>query len=60
MRKCCYYDFEVDYGDRDMVTIAKELAAMSDHLATHNPSPAQWSEAYSIIQRSRKRSGAPA
>jgi hypothetical protein len=27
----------------------------ADHLATHNASPAQWADAYKIIQQSRER-----
>ncbi len=35
-----------------------ELIAHSDHLATHNPSPAQWSEAHNMIQAAKdKRKG---
>jgi len=32
-----------------------ELAAHADHLATHNPSPAEWTEAYKRIQAGKLR-----
>jgi hypothetical protein len=32
-----------------------QLTEHADHLATHNPSPAQWVEAYKRIQDSKER-----
>ncbi len=31
------------------------LAEHADHLATHNPSPAQWAEAYQKIQAGKEK-----
>lgn len=33
---------------------ASALVQYSDHSATHNPSPAQWTEAYEKIQASKE------
>jgi len=47
MRQCNQCDFKTD------ADAATDLERMADHLATHNPNPAQWAEAYSRIQRAR-------
>ena len=33
----------------------KDLISHSDHLATHNPSPAQWARAHEIMQAKREK-----
>ena len=47
MRQCNLCEFKTN---KDPVS---DLEAMSDHLTNHNPSPAQWAEAYGQIQRAK-------
>jgi hypothetical protein len=47
MRQCNLCPFQVD---KDPVS---DLEAMSDHLTIHNPSPAQWAEAYGQILQAK-------
>jgi hypothetical protein len=50
MRQCNLCNFRVDLPDK-----AGELSAMADHHATHNPTPAQWTEAHHRIQEGKER-----
>lgn len=55
MRQCNQCDFVAKAG-----TPQEEMQIFSDHHATHNPSPAQWTGAYNELQRLkalRKKSG---
>ncbi len=54
MRKCNECGFTVN---SELVT---ELRRMSDHLTTHNPTPAQWTEAYNKIQAGKEKAKAAA
>lgn len=50
MRWCNECEFKIDLGDP-----TQELKIISDHLASHNPSPAAWAEAYKRIQAGKEK-----
>lgn len=48
MRKCNQCDFKTGEG-----SVQEQQAEMQDHLITHNPTPAQWTEAYRLMEEAR-------
>jgi hypothetical protein len=53
MRRCKECEFRVESKQIGLPGAAEELAAMAPHLEIHNPSPAQWSTAYSRMRHSK-------
>lgn len=51
----CGAEFQ-DEVDGKGIVLKPALAQFSDHLASHNPSPAQWAEAHSRIEAGKESS----
>jgi hypothetical protein len=53
MRKCNECGFKAESKKSGFEGNAEELAAMSDHLVGHNPTPAQWTTAHSRMRHAK-------
>lgn len=51
----CNQAIQIESGLSAAEIAKASLDARSDHYATHNPSPAQWTEAYNRIQAGKEK-----